>query len=614
MSKRRKKTKGRKPANNGGIIAAQPAAAVVAIPVNAPETLPMAKAAGGSYEDIDVAKLIRRHNVLTRRTQSFTQAAYAPPLTYSGNSARHENIKSFFVDPLALETNYLGGNVRTISPFYGRQISHRILRRVSEKAWIINLCIQNVTKKIRPFLKPATEDNQRGFKIRCKEAAEKKRAETATEQKVIRELEQFFLRTGDIEDDSRDDDIDKYTTKIIRDILQLDQISTELQRTRGGELCAFWAIDTATIEVALPESERETGIKYAQVISRMPYAYYARDELIFDCMNPRTDIEKAGYGYSMVEQSVDLVTSAINTFMYNAGFFTNNNLPRGILLLNGDADTEEIEDIEDYIINLLSGPPSSQWKVPIIPSGKDKNGESGGRKFEWVNLQGTNREMEFQSWYDLQLSAVVSMFGFSMEDLGLHSQKSQPLIGIDNSPKMEATKSLVLGDMLTFLQKHFNKILQYKNPAYELEFVGYERDDPKMMLDIDKSEVESYKTLNEKRAEKGMKPIDFEKVKNPADIPLNSYTVQLFQGQQQGGSSPFGDMGGMGDEGEGGTEGGDFGQDTNEGEPEEGGTGNETEADGGGGSGWDGIEAQHDEGSAVEKSMSGKRNVIRIVI
>ena len=585
MSKRRKKTKGRKPANNGGIIAAQPAAAVVAIPVNAPETLPMAKAAGGSYEDIDVAKLIRRHNVLTRRTQSFTQAAYAPPLTYSGNSARHENIKSFFVDPLALETNYLGGNVRTISPFYGRQISHRILRRVSEKAWIINLCIQNVTKKIRPFLKPATEDNQRGFKIRCKEAAEKKRAETATEQKVIRELEQFFLRTGDIEDDSRDDDIDKYTTKIIRDILQLDQISTELQRTRGGELCAFWAIDTATIEVALPESERETGIKYAQVISRMPYAYYARDELIFDCMNPRTDIEKAGYGYSMVEQSVDLVTSAINTFMYNAGFFTNNNLPRGILLLNGDADTEEIEDIEDYIINLLSGPPSSQWKVPIIPSGKDKNGESGGRKFEWVNLQGTNREMEFQSWYDLQLSAVVSMFGFSMEDLGLHSQKSQPLIGIDNSPKMEATKSLVLGDMLTFLQKHFNKILQYKNPAYELEFVGYERDDPKMMLDIDKSEVESYKTLNEKRAEKGMKPIDFEKVKNPADIPLNSYTVQLFQGQQQGGSSPFGDMGGMGDEGEGGTEGGDFGQDTNEGEPEEGGTGNETEADGGGGSG-----------------------------
>jgi hypothetical protein len=272
--------------------------------------------------------------------------------------------------------------------------------------------------------------------------------------------------------------------------------------------------------------------------------------------------------------------------MYNAGFFTENKLPRGILLLNGDADTAEVEDIEDYIANLLSGPPSSQWRIPIIPSGKEKNAESGGRKFEWVNLQGTNKEMEFQSWYDLQLSGVVGMFGFSMEDLGLHSQKSQPMIGADTAPKQEASKSLVLGDMLGYLQKHFNKILAYKDPAYGFEFVGYEKDDPKLVLDLDKGEVETYKTIDEKRAEKGLEPFN----EKWSQIPLNPQAVQLASGEQAGGS-PFGDMG----EEDGGDSGEGEEDDDEEGEA--------------GGSGWDDIEGGEE---SMEKSLY--KGVVRIVV
>ena len=216
-----------------------------------------------------------------------------------GSPRRRDNLKSFFFDPLALETNAYGP-VRTISPWYGRTISCRVLRRVSEKAWVLNLCIQNLTKKIRPFLKPATEENQRGFRIKHKGAAEKKRDMNDAEKKAAKALEDFFLRTGDVADGRRKDDLDKYATKIIRDVCQLDQIAAEIQRTRGGEVCAFWAVDAATVEVALPESEAATGVAYAQVINHIPYAYYAPDGFIFDCMNPRTDIEKAGYGYSIV--------------------------------------------------------------------------------------------------------------------------------------------------------------------------------------------------------------------------------------------------------------------------------------------------------------------------
>jgi hypothetical protein len=414
---------------------------------------------------------------------------------------------------------------------------------------------------------------------------------TEAEQDRAKELSQFFMKTGDTEDRERKDDLDKYTTKILRDIFQLDQISTEIQRTRDGEACAFWAMDTATIEVALPN---EAEIDYVQVINNIPYGYFSDQDMIFDCMNPRTDIEKAGYGYSLVEQAIDLITSAINTFMYNSGFFQENKLPRGILLLQGDADTEEVEEIEDYIVNIMSGPPTSQWRVPIIPTGKPDGAGQGERRFEWVNLQGTNKEMEFQAWFDLQLSGIVALFGESMESLGLHSQKSQPLIGMDTSPKVESTKSLVLGDILGFLQKHFNQILEFKNPEYELEIVGYERADPKLTVDIDKEEVGTWKSIDEKRIEKGEEPYN----KPWSQVPLNPYVIQLLNQDQAG---PFG--GEMGEEGE-------FG------EEEENEDGGDTGEEGGDGPGWDELEEQQGDGEAegpVKKSLN-RRRFMRIVV
>ncbi|GHU22208.1 hypothetical protein FACS1894172_15190 [Spirochaetia bacterium] len=444
-----------------------------------------------------------------------------------------DDLKSVFYNPLNLERNYYRG-VKTISPYYGRSVSYKTLRRVSEKAWILNLCIQNIIKKIRPFLKESTSENQRGFRV-TKKGMDKTKQLSPEEQKEIQRLTNFFINTGDITDDNRVDDLDKYVSKIVRDISQLDQLATELQRTLDGEVVAFWAVDPATIEVAMPESEKESGIKYVQVIDSVPYAFYPKTNLLFDCMNPRSDIDHAGYGYSLVEQAIDLVTSSINTFMYNAGFFTENKLPRGFLLLNGDPDREEVEEIEDYISNLMSGPPTSQWHVPIIPTGSQKSGE-GARKFEWVNLQGTNREMEFQTWYDLQLSALVAMFGASLEDLGLHSQKSQPLIGADNTPKIESSKSMVLGDMLGFLQKHFNTILKQKAPEYIFEFIGYERDDPRLTMEIDKSEVDTYKSIDEKRIEKGIKPFNTKWSQVPLSL-LSPAAVPLFMAEEGAGDS-----------------------------------------------------------------------------
>ncbi|WP_461246354.1 phage portal protein [Treponema sp. R6D11] len=530
--------------------------------------------------------------IILRRELARQSGQFSPPTTYMGNPQNSNGLQSALFDPLKQVQNQYG-NLRTVDRYYNRSINCQTLRRVSSKAWIINACIGNTIRKIEPFLKPSTDRNIRGFVVLKRgedisKASGKKSAERET-------IEKFLLHTGFVDDPDRDDDFIKYCTKIIRDLLEIDQIATEIQYTNARKPCAFWAVDAATIERIVPGQENPYKIKYAQVIDYIPYAWYTKDQLIFDFQNPRTDIDYSFYGYSYVEQAIDLITSVINTFTYNAGFFTENKLPRGMLLIDGDADQETVEMMEDYICDIMSGNPSSQWRIPIIPSGI-KKGEGGG--IRWQSLTGTNKEMEYQNWMEFLTSGVLTLFGTSMDDIGLQINKSQPMVERDAKPKIEAGKSAILGHTLTFLQSYLNKIIEKINPNYSLEFVGYERDDPEQILNIDKSEVESYKTLNEKRQEKGLKPLDLSEIKNPADIPLSPQAVQLFQHAQQGGM-----MGGMGDFG--GEEGG------MEGEAPEGDGAPNTDNEA-----WDALEAESggEPQEGTEKSLARSGDVIRIEI
>jgi hypothetical protein len=132
--------------------------------------------------------------------------------------------------------------------------------------------------------------------------------------------------------------------------------------------------------------------------------------------------------------------------------------------------------------------------------------------------------------------------------------------------------------------------------------MGYERADPKLSMDIEKSEVETYITLNEKRAEKGQEAIDFTMIKNPADLPMNPQAIQAWQNMQRGGS-PFGDTGDMyGEDDEGG---GDFGE-----EEGEAGDGNGDFGEDDSGNGWGDMQEQAGD---MGKSLN-RRGVVRIVV
>ena len=512
---------------------------------------------------------------------------------YHRDAGNGNGLQSARYDPLVLVENKYGA-LRTVDRYQNRTIPCEILRRVSAKCWIIQACILNVQKKVKPFLKPSTDRNSRGYVILKKGDNIFKASGRKSAQRD--KIEKFLQTTGLVEDPDREDTFIKYGTKIIRDLLEIDQISTEIQYNMGKEPIAFWAIDGATIEKVVPGQDNPDDLRYMQVINHIPYAAYNRDELIFDFQNPRTDIRYSFYGYSYVEQAIDLVTSVINAFTYNAGFFTENRLPRGMLLIDGDASQETVYAMEGFLEEVLSGSPAKQWKIPIIPSGM-KKGEGGQIKF--VELHGKNREMEFMQWLDYLHSGVSAIFGQTLEDLGIHSQKSQPVWENNKEPVLKMTKGLILGDVLSFFQDYMNRIIDKFFPEYQLEFVGYEKDDPKEVLDLAKTELETFKTLNEVRKEKGLKALDQEW----ADIPMSPQAVQLYQGSQMGGGmEDMGDMGmgGMGDE---------MGM---EGEGEE----NEADDEGNedfGSPGDFGNEPPENPAPTVGKSLN-RRNEIRIVV
>ena len=520
--------------------------------------------------------------------------------SFFNDGGRLHGAASSFFDPFTVADTSIA-SLRCVSRAQNGSVSARVLREIAKKAWVINTCIGSVQRKTKPFFKPSTDRNVRGFVILKKDdEIGKVIGQKSSERK---EIENFIIHTGNYKDSTRDT-FSKFCSKIIRDRFTIDQVSTEIQYNRVGKPIAFFAVDAATIECVLPNDEHPE-FKYAQVIDGMARVAYTDEELIFDFANPRTDIYHSFYGFSEIEQAIDLIASEINTITYNSGAFTENKLPRGMLLVDGDLDYEATEEMTDYIAEIMSGSPVNQWRIPIIPSGVSK--ESGGGGIKWVQLGGNNRDMEFSNWLDFLVSNVVALFGCSMEELGLHSQKSQAMFEREGGAQIKESKSSILSDTLSFLQDYINRILDIVYPDYKLEFVGYEKDDKKAIVDIDKAETEAYKTLNEKREEKGLKKLDAEW----ADIPMNPQAVQLFQSaqaQEQGGDMPGmgGSDGGADDDSWGDYSGAVMGEDA-----ENGGFGEETQEESNG----ENAEPQEEESVEMQKSLLAQtKELVRIRI
>jgi len=375
-----------------------------------------------------------------------------------------------------------------------KQYSMKLFRRVSEKAWLINTVIGHIIDKVTPYMRPMSAKGTRGFAIELKDPDKKM---TAADRKRAKEIQEFFLKTGWDNSLQHEDDLIHYNKKILRDVLTLDQVATEKLWARGGDLLSFEAVDAATIVRCNEKGyEGDDKIRFVQMVENQVTAQYHKDQLIFQFQNPRTDIEHYGYGYSKIEQCLDLVLSLIHSFQYNAGAFTEDKLPRGMLLLNGDVDFEAVEEIEDYMVDVMGGGvngPSGKWGIPIIPSGKSGDKTS----ISWQPMGSSNQDMQFSRWQDTLYMSVGSVFGVDIESMGIKSEKGAKIMESGSAEGRKYSDDKGIGNALTFLERHYQNILDDIDPKFTFVFHGFEQNDAKEQRDAVKDELSTFKSLND---------------------------------------------------------------------------------------------------------------------
>jgi hypothetical protein len=430
-------------------------------------------------------------------------------------------IKSVFEDNLL----YFGMS-STVSQVRQRVmgITYDVLRRMAERLSVASLIINTREQQCTPFFKIAREPGEPGFVIQ-KRGKNRFRGK----DKRAEELEEFFHKTGYDKDPEREDDFIDYSKMQVREVLTIDQIAVELQKTRSGEVGAFWLIDGATISRCTSRGyEENPDLAYVQEIRSQIMAAYTRDELVFDCMFKRVDLRHRGYGYSPLEQAVDLVTALILGISHNRDQFTKDKVPKGFIALQGDADRETIETIERYWYMAMSGV-GAKFSIPILPTGRE------GVSMDFKSLGQSNKDLEYYKLMTFFLSLFAGVFSMDLAELGIRTDNTQQALGENIEGRQFYSKDRGLKTLLTYLQSINGKILSQIDEDYEFAFVGINPKDELKKYEVASKAVGSVKSMNEVRDDIGLDKIKISEIEDPMDLPLNPSLLQAMQMPQFGG-------------------------------------------------------------------------------
>lgn len=390
------------------------------------------------------------------------------------------------------------------------QVNFDILDKMAEKNPLVNAIIQKRTQQIRPFCSLSTEEGERGFVLKA--------IDGKADPKRVRELANFLINTGWKEDEDREDDLPDFVQLLVRDVLVFDQNAAEIRRTRGGEVFDFWYVDgTSVYRLSEKSPEYNEGYRFAQKNEdgRL-VAFFKPRDLIFDYMNKRGRLRFRGYGYSCLEQMVDLLTTILFSLAYNKDLFVKDKIPRGFLKVTGDVDTKSMNAIRNYWVSEMSGY-GARFTVPIIPSTKE------GVGIDWMNLTQSNRDMEYRQLVLLLISLACAVFSIDPAELGIRTETSQSIIGESGEPRLQNSRDTGLGSLLAYAETFLNKILKMVDPNYVLKFVGLKDDDALRKEDLYKKRLDGYMTIDEVREKQGLKPFN-----QPwSTVVLNSSTVQI---------------------------------------------------------------------------------------
>lgn len=410
------------------------------------------------------------------------------------NSGR---IQSVFFDP-----NDLSGNGKGFKDSKGI-LSFEVLRRMGN-IHIIRSIVNTRIEQIQNFLHFSEDDQKEGFTIRKKTSLfkEGKKEISSAEKKKIEEIVEFLMNSGFNEKWDNIDDFQTFVRKIAFDSLTLDQLAFEVVRDKGWNIKKYRAVDASLIRfldsVDPKQRERLEDYRFKGYLPRFcmtwdeqilinpttkePILYYPW-ELGFGIRNKSSDIRKNGYGTSELEILVELITGVLWSIQYNMNNFSIGSTPKGFInVKNANISDSNLNEFRQAWSQMMTGVRNAK-RTPVI----------NGIDLEWIDLDKSNREMEYQEWAQFLVIMVCSVYRIDPSELGFSFKNQAQLFGQDGQKaRLQHSREKGLKPILIFLENIITKyIVSEIDEDYEFVFTGIEVEDEETRVNLDKTKLES---------------------------------------------------------------------------------------------------------------------------
>ena len=290
--------------------------------------------------------------------------------------------------------------------------------------------------------------------------------------------------------------------------------------------------------------------RYAMVWDSQIIRNPATDELVvyypwelgYGIRNKTTNVFRNGYGCSELETLIEVVTWILWGMQYNGNFFKQGSQPKGFInVKNSNIDQGTLNEFRQDWKQTMSSVYNAH-KIPVIQ----------GIDLEWIDLQQSNKDMEFTEWIKFLFVVTCAVYRIDPSELGFQFQDAARVFGQEGQKeRLDHSQKKGLFPLLIFFQNIINRyVISEIDDRFEFVFTGVDIKDESAQIEIDKKKLDAgVVSLEDMFRKYSGRELDPEK-----DTILNSIYQTAQSNKMMGGE----DMNGAVDEMNGEGENGDF--------------------------------------------------------
>lgn len=411
-------------------------------------------------------------------------------------------------------------------------LTYDTLRQMSVSNTCIAVILMLRTEQVAAFCKPQQGQYDRGYRITLRDRRDTKKGMTPAQQKEAEALERYLDTTGLLLPNERPADRDNFRAfckKSTRDTLTYDQWCFEKIRDRKNRPSRFIALPSETIRPAVSDvehmdpAELRSRVSHVQVYENQVIAEFSPDDIAWCVKNPRSDLRANGFGFSPIEQIIQLTTAWLFGFQYNQRFFTQGSAVKGLINIKGAIPARQLRAFRRMWYSMISGVQNS-WKTPIV----------NADDMQWISMHTSNRDMEFGAWMDWLTKLTCGIFGVDPLEInfiyGGGGAGGSLFDRRPNQAEVTESKDKGLRPLLTHIEDHLNQHIVWElNPDFEFAFTGFDAKAEAKEHERRNKQVTTHKTVNEVRAEENEEPLPGKL----GDVILNPVWQQWASQQEQ---------------------------------------------------------------------------------